>query len=95
MRLSLALVLVLVGCQNPTWPVPPPPAALDAGEPCATSCERYRQLGCEEGQPTPNGHSCEEVCNNAATKGIDLAGPSSCTADAGSCEAIETCSGTK
>jgi hypothetical protein len=92
MRPWFLLALLLTACPDPEWPLPPRPSALDAGEPCDTSCQRYRQLGCEEGQPTSNGHTCEEVCNNAAKSGIDLAGPSSCTADAGTCKEVEACS---
>src|SRR5690606_2076799 len=31
---------------------------------CETACDNQRHLGCEIGQPTPEGASCVEVCGN-------------------------------
>lgn len=53
---------------------------------CATACERQRALGCEIGSATPEGHPCEEVCENLEAGPIasirwDLA----CLTEAGDC----------
>lgn len=88
MRAGLA-ALLLAGCHT-TAPAPTV-EPIDAGEPCQTACTRYRQFGCDEGKPTPEGHACEEVCNNAASHGILLAGPGACSAAADGCEAIRKC----
>lgn len=91
-KILFLFAFLLTACPtNPDWPIPAPPPPLDAGAPCATSCERYRQLSCPEGEPTKKGHTCEEVCNNAAKSGNDLAGPSDCTARAQTCKAVEDC----
>lgn len=61
-------------------PVPEPPEPPEPSEPsdveptCATACEKQRELGCVLGDPTPEGTSCEEVCQNSEQSGIlDLA----------------------
>lgn len=98
----LPLIFAVCGshCPSPAPnPPPPPPISQDATTvdgvtlgPCGFACTRYRQLGCPEGAPTPAGHSCEEVCENAAQNGIDLGGPSTCTAVAGTCQEVRACS---
>ena len=78
----------------------PPPVGQDAtvlpdgalATPCEASCYAYRTLGCPEGAPTKGGHSCEEVCQNAAKNGIDLAGASACIVEAASCQEVRACS---
>lgn len=94
MRYILALVIAGSGCTPFVDPTPPPgPSALDGGaKACDASCTRYRELKCPEGASTADGHTCEEVCTNASTNGIDLAGPATCTTKAITCEEIRSCS---
>jgi len=62
--LTLLAVLFVSGCPqiipDPKDPDdPPPPAPV-----CDRACDHYRSMECEEGEPTPEGRPCEEVCNN-------------------------------
>lgn len=66
-RYGFVLLVAAAAC-HPT-PDPPPPLP-DGG--CPAMCSHLRSLGCKEGQPTPGGKTCEEVCSNAATQGIDV-----------------------
>ena len=93
MRFALLLAAALSSgfCQPQPGP-PPGPAPLDGSvTACSASCSKYRELGCEEGKPTAKGHTCEEVCNNAAESGIDLGGPADCIAAAKDCASVEKC----
>lgn len=104
-RSALALVvlaLVVAGCPPPApQPVDPPQPAQDAGadagpapvegDACAHACTAYRRLRCEEGEPTARGAPCEDVCRNAAERGIDLAPRPSCFDDSQSCAAARAC----
>ncbi|MBX4215370.1 hypothetical protein KW797_00245 [Candidatus Parcubacteria bacterium] len=47
--------LLLFGCAT-TPPAPPPEPT------CENACANQRRLGCELGQPTREGSTCEEVC---------------------------------
>lgn len=81
--------LILGACNTPN---PPPPRVLPNGEKatCAGACERLRELGCEEGEPTPDGDTCEDVCFNALNvpaARLDVA----CLQTAPSCEAARNC----
>lgn len=100
MRLSLALVLftALRACTPlpPPDPTPPPAPVTDASDdvlraPCESSCEAYRAFGCTEGEPTKKGTSCEEVCRNALTQNIDIAGSVGCTRAARNCQEVRDC----
>lgn len=99
--LFLPLSVFLTACP----PVPitdqrPPPVGQDASvlpdgataSPCEASCYAYRTLGCPEGADTKKGHSCEEVCTNAALNGIDLAGATACIVNSGTCQEVRACS---
>lgn len=57
---------------DPSDPPAPVPSPLEpVPEPtCATACEKQRALGCELGEPTPEGSTCEEVCQNSKESGI-------------------------
>jgi hypothetical protein len=105
---TVFFTLALAGCRAPqTGPdsAAPPPIAQDATTvdgasytPCDMVCVRYRELRCPEGDDSPADetgarHPCEEVCQNSALHGIDLAGPVSCTSSAPSCDAVRKCSG--
>lgn len=86
-RLMLVAVLV-AACSVPPPPEPirpePPPAPPGS---CATACNHLRELGCEEGQPTPGGAICEEVCADGMADRYRLG----CVADLDACEDIEDC----
>lgn len=101
MPVHSVFLVALCACSCPRAPSSsaPPPIPQDATTidgasytPCDMSCARYRELGCPEGSDTPAGHKCEEVCLNAASRGIDLAGATACTGSASSCEAVRSCS---
>lgn len=85
------LVLALVcGCTHPVLVPPPEPVEPPKGD-VERVCEKLRVLECEEGQPTPEGSTCEEVLNNAAKEGIDLVGNVECTLAAETCAEARTC----
>lgn len=98
------LALLLAACPpDPETPVGPKPkpvgqdaAVLPDGAlatPCEAVCYAYRALECPEGLPTPKGHTCEEVCQNAALHGIDLGGDvRGCIVKAGTCQEVRACS---
>lgn len=60
---------------------------------CRSACDRWRELSCAEGEPTPGGAVCEDWCSAAEREGIDLVGPRACSAQADSCSAVTECSG--
>ena len=81
---SLAIVasLSLIWCSSPgPAPAPAPSGAFT----CATACANLRKQGCDEGQPTDAGATCEDVCTNAG----DL--PVACITRAATCDAAENC----
>lgn len=80
--LVIAAALSLTACELP----PPKPAPTDG---CAAACENLRRLGCEEGQSTQGGESCEAVCDNAQLSPAPL--PTSCVARASSCDQASQC----
>ena len=100
--LFIPLSLALTACPPVPGPTDqrPPPVGQDAtvlpdgaaATPCEASGYAYRTLGCPEGADTKKGHSCEEVCTNAAQNGIDLAGASACIVEAASCQEVRACS---
>jgi len=59
----------IVACNSCGGITPKPTPSPDAGPvpiyTCEEMCDRYRELGCEEGQPTAFGTKCEDWCNNA------------------------------
>lgn len=87
--------LLLVGC--PRDPVPPTPDAdsgvvvVDAGTAtCASWCKHASEMHCNAAKPTPEGASCETVCENLQGSGLvkfDL----KCRSVASSCMAAEAC----
>lgn len=54
---------------------------------CASACANLVQLGCEEGEPTDGGATCEDVCANGMGFRYDLA----CVANLLYCD-LEVCS---
>jgi hypothetical protein len=54
--------VLLTACPpEPVTPTPSPDGAAPVG-PCAAACARLRDLRCPEGEPSPGGVSCEQVC---------------------------------
>lgn len=64
----------------------------DAGTPadCSAACDRLRELKCPEGEPTPGGASCEDVCNNAEQSETITLMPS-CVMKIGACDGVHDC----
>lgn len=60
---SLIVFLLLSACDQPNQPPQPPVTPVLPS--CETACENQRKLGCELGEPTAEGASCEEVCQNS------------------------------
>lgn len=101
------LAFLLTACPpDPEVPVGPKPkpigqdaAVLPDGAlatPCEAVCAAYRGLECPEGEDTPRGHTCEEVCQNAAQHGIDLSGSvNECIVKTTTCDEIRACSSGK
>ncbi len=63
--LLIAAALWLCACPPPAPAPPPGPLAS-----CARACAAYSTMGCAEGQPTREGHSCEEVCEMARVSSV-------------------------
>lgn len=78
-RLSVScfLVSLLLACAG----APPEPKPPEPGRDCKNACSRLRELRCDEGDPTPDGATCEEVCANGMADRYDL----------GCIEAVEQC----
>lgn len=74
------VVLLLIGCTH-VPPQPPPDVLSD----CAMACERLRYLECEAAQPTPDGHTCLEMCETTEATGYTTTHPE-CIAMASDCE---------
>lgn len=93
----LTLMVAIAGCPKP----PPNPgypdadAAADARRCHAAPaiclyCARMRQIGCDEGKPSPNGASCETVTTNVQAvpyAAMDLV----CRTRAGDCKTANAC----
>lgn len=58
------LMAMSPGCV--TTPCPTAGKPCPAVATCETACLHGRNLGCEWATPTPQGHTCLEVCDNAA-----------------------------
>ena len=92
MRLSTLLLLATAITCTPT----PSPTSPDTEPEASVSkvtklCNAYRKLGCEEGQPTPEGATCETVVRNAKAEGIDLVGNVTCVTKATTCDEARNC----
>lgn len=78
-----ALLVVIMRCaphEEPDKPVVP-------GAGCEEACDRLSVLGCPEGEPTPAGAPCVEVCENGMAGRYDLA----CVAGIESCQRLQSC----
>ena len=81
-----ALLLLLAGCP----PIPPQADDPKPGDPtCATACEHLTELECPLAEPTANGKTCVDICENTLT-GPDAAHwPVACLTEAKTCEACD------
>lgn len=79
MRLLSLVALVLLGCS---------PAVAPTAE--RGYCEAARALGCPEGDPTPEGASCEVVLRETTAAGIPYPEPS-CVERARDCASLSHC----
>ena len=70
----VVLTILATQCLPPgpvDGPVPPPVLEqTDAG--CEGMCAHLRELGCEQGKPTPSGATCERVCADTMAEGYDV-----------------------
>lgn len=85
----LILALVIAGCTCRNTPVPPvviPPNDTDS---CGAACVHLRQLHCPEGEPLPDGTTCEAFCVNTQQNGHALR--PSCVQNITACSQINTC----
>jgi len=81
---SLALILALVGCVPPVVVVP------NRDVDCPAACQRLRELNCPEGDPLPDGTTCEKFCSDTQKAGHDL--HPECIAKIGTCADQAKCS---
>jgi hypothetical protein len=73
------LLLWMVACTPATSPA--------TGSACERACSTLAELGCPEGQPTPRGKPCLEVCHQQAPLlRVD------CVAEADTVEDVRQCS---
>lgn len=92
----LALYLVATSCvwesrPEPVVPDPVEPAPPAPSDDVVATCDQWRRLGCEEGQTTARGTTCEEVLRDAEGEGADLTPPLDCARAARDCDAIREC----
>jgi hypothetical protein len=88
--LLLVAALSTAWCSNPGPPTPiDPEPRPPATASCASMCDRMRSLGCEEGEPTEGGASCEMYCENAQASPSPL--PVACMTQVRSCEQVPRC----
>lgn len=99
------LVAGIAGCPKPSpTPIPPTPPynppnpySSDSAVPdparqytCADVCKHGFDLNCPWAQPTPNGATCLDVCNNIQTSGV-ITWNLACKSTQPSCAAIDAC----
>jgi hypothetical protein len=89
MVVRLALCLTLLAC-NPLLPEPAPVPQQRDDVPCANACSRLRSLSCDEGEPTPDGTTCEEVCRGV-NESSAVTWPTGCVAAAKDCSEARAC----
>jgi hypothetical protein len=84
------VLLVTIACTPGPNPPPSPITPTGVRATCAGACANLRSLGCPDGDPTPEGETCEAICENArASDGarLDIA----CLQAASSCEVAVEC----
>lgn len=84
-----ALALILTAC-NPLLPEPAPVPQTRDDVPCADACSRLRSLSCNEGEPTPDGTTCETICEDTNASGA-VTYPTGCVAAAKDCAEARAC----
>ncbi len=85
------LLVILCGCVSSVLvpQAPPPPVARPS---CAEACAHARELECAIGDPTPAGATCEEVCLNVETAGLeDVRWPIGCVLASSTCAEADAC----
>lgn len=92
MRRWLWLAL-LTGCEalSPACVPVEPEAPAQPVDDARATCDEWRRLGCEEGEPTAKGASCEDVTRDAEAEGIDLTPPLGCLRSAATCDQMRRC----
>lgn len=87
--LGILAVGVLVACPPPPEPTPEPEPDGGAAT-CASMCQHWAALGCEEAEPSPGGVPCVEVCLNVQGSGV-LLWDLECRSRVDRCEDIDEC----
>ena len=67
----------------------PEPSPADP-ESCEAACARLAELGCPEAEPTPEGATCTEVCENVEHSGAVTLNPA-CVVGIDSCDELDPC----
>lgn len=90
-RIFLLVSILGLGCAPYSPDLKVTPTVVVPSDECGEACQYWRGLHCPEGEPTPAGMTCEEVCRNAADNGVDIAKQLSCAHSSSSCAAIRAC----
>lgn len=92
MKTALLLAAALATqCNLDPKPAPPAPPPDPFAATCETACKNLMAMNCHDGNPTKEGASCVEVCQNAERNGLPL--PVACVTVSGSCEEAAQCEG--
>lgn len=80
MKIHFCFLVTLLGaCSSLPLTRPPEnhnaPLATGSAEDCRAACEKGRTLHCLYAEPTPEGASCEAVCNNTESSGYASMNP--------------------
>lgn len=95
-QLLIALFCSLLGLAcvpHPSpGPVPPPPGPRSdaGGVTCADACQHVLDMQCAWAQPTPDGHTCLDVCRSAEESGV-VAWNVGCVFQASTCGEADRC----
>ena len=86
--LAILAHLMLSGatCRGPILHVVSEPEDTDN---CPAACQNLRALGCSEGQPLPDGTSCERFCVETQINGMPL--NPTCIMQITSCDEVDVC----
>lgn len=99
MRVLLVIAMLGAFACGPTCP-PGAPASpqcsVDAGPApvpatCATACVHLRELGCDLGEPTPRGATCERVCAEVQAHNAGAGFDPRCLAHVSTCADADEC----
>lgn len=93
--LLFALSMSTPACWTPRPPEPAPPEPEEAvgggrAASCETVCDRARELKCSWGENTPEGGTCEGVCQNYQESGF-TSWNLKCRSQAKTCAAMDLC----